>query len=55
MDDMINRHDSIAESNRMAVRLRMSLKNGALKLPTVQTMYSKVIRKTVPSRIVRNE
>ena len=56
MDDMINRHDSIAEENiRMAVRLRMSLKNGALKLPIVQIMYSKVIRKTVPSRIVRNE
>ena len=57
MDDMINRHDSIAEENiepngRPA---KMSLKNGALKLPIVQIMYSKVIRKTVPSRIVRNE
>lgn len=57
MDDMINRHDSIAEENiePNGVRLRMSLKNGALKLPIVQIMYSKVIRKTVPSRIVRNE
>ena len=47
MDDMINRHDSIAEENIEP--------NGALKLPIVQIMYSKVIRKTVPSRIVRNE
>lgn len=57
MDDMINRHDSIAEENiepngRPA---KNELKNGALKLPIVQIMYSKVIRKTVPSRIVRNE
>ena len=34
MDDMINRHDSIAEENiepKMAVRLKISLKNGAVK------------------------
>ena len=57
MDDMINRHDSIAEENiepngRPA---KNEFENGALKLPIVQIMYSKVIRKTVPSRIVSNE
>ena len=56
MDDMINRHDSIAEENiepngRPA---RMILKNGAAKFLTVQTMFSRMIRKTVPTKTVRN-
>ena len=53
MDDMINRHDSIAEEN-MVVRPRMILKNGAVKFLTVQTMFSRMIRKTVPTKAVRN-
>lgn len=57
MDDMINRHDSIAEENiepngRPA---KNEFEEWSTEVPIVQIMYSKVIRKTVPSRIVRNE
>lgn len=51
MDDMINRHDSIAEkiSSRMVVRLRTSLKkNGAARLPTVPMTYSRMTKKDGP-------
>ena len=56
MDDMINRHDSIAEENiepngRPA---RTSLKNGAARLPTVPMTYSRMTRKTVLLKTVRN-
>ena len=44
MDDMINRHDSIAEEN----------KNGAARLPTVPMTYSRMTRKTVLLKTVRN-
>ena len=52
MDDMIRLQKKI--SNRMVVRPRMILKNGAVKFLTVQTMFSRMIRKTVPTKAVRN-
>mgnify|MGYP007002506644 CR=1 FL=1 len=55
MDDMINRHDSIAEENiEPVVRLRTSLRNGAARLPTVPMTHLRMTRKTVPLKIVRN-
>ena len=58
MDDMINRHDSIAEEN-IEPNGRPA-KNEFEEWSTEVTdradkCIQKVIRKTVPSRIVRNE
>jgi hypothetical protein len=52
MDDMINRHDSIAEEN---IEPNGRPAKNEFEEWSTEIMYSKVIRKTVPSRIVRNE
>ncbi len=56
MDDMINRHDSIAEE-----KYRTEWSSGtndfeewSSEVLTVQTMFSRMIRKTVPTKAVRN-
>ena len=61
MDDMINRHDSIAEENiepngRPAKnRQQTSLRNGVTKFLTVQIMFLRKTRKRVLLRIVKSE
>ena len=57
MDDMINRHDSIAEENiepngRPATN---ELRNGVTKFLTVQIMFLRKTRKRVLLRIVKSE
>ena len=57
MDDMINRHDSIAEENiepngRPATT---SLRNGVTKFLTVQIKFLRKTRKRVLLRIVKSE
>ena len=53
MDDMINRHDSIAEEN-IEPNGRPAKRNGAARLPTVPMTHLRMTRKTVPLKIVRN-
>ena len=47
MDDMINRHDSIAEEN-------IEPNGRPARLPTVPMTHLRMTRKTVPLKIVRN-
>lgn len=57
MDDMINRHDSIAEENiePKVARQQTSLRNGVTKFLTVQIMFLRKTRKRVLLRIVKSE